>query len=440
MKTPWNVTPRPGPFLRALVGILACLGACEKDLVVYASATPAVGGVAAASDGGVIESGGAGAQGAAITSGSYFSCSIASGGVRCWGDNAVGQLGNNTTTNNSAPAQVLGLAAGAQAVAAENGDHVCALVNGGVLCWGNNANGQLGNGSTTNSAVPVQVLGLSSGVTAIAVGSHHSCALVDGGAWCWGMNYYGQLGSDSGDSSVPVQVLDSTGAAPLTGISAITGGGFHTCAVVDGGAWCWGSDGPVSNPAVYGALGDNYNSGRQSSFPVPVQGLSSGVRGIAAGYYFTCALVDGGAGQSSIWCWGDNRAEQLGAACAGDYSLMPVPLIGLSGDLESIAAGVTTACVVAGGGAFCWGSDSAGQLGPTGATDTCTIGGASLACSAAPIAVPGLGTNVQAIAVGYANDCAVAGQGVECWGDDRYGESGNGSTTATTAPVLVASP
>ncbi len=381
MKNSCNPVHRPKLFTRGLVmGALLCAGACERDLTVYASANPPVGAVAAPSDGGDPEAGGVGASGATIASGAYFSCAIVDGGAQCWGDNEVGQLGNGSTANSSVPVQVVGLEAGVQSIAASNADHVCALVDGGILCWGNNANGQLGNGATTNSAAPVQVQGLPSGVEAITVGTHHSCALANGRAWCWGMNYYGQLGGSSGDSPVPVQVLDAA-RIPLAGVQAIAGGGFHTCAVVNGGAWCWGSNGPVSSPAVYGALGDDYNSGSQSSYPVPVQGLASGVQSIVAGFYFSCALALSGVGQSGVWCWGDNRAGQLGAACTGTYCLAPVPLIGLSGVVEidrgrghdrlrdrrrrRLLLGLR---------------QRSPQLGATGANSSCTIGSGAISC------------------------------------------------------------
>ena len=101
---------------------------------------------------------------------------------------------------------MVGLTSGATAVAAGY-QHTCAVVNGGVQCWGANIYGELGNNSTTESDVPVQVLGLTSGATAVAAGYTHTCAVVNGAAWCWGDNGNAALGNNSfTNSSVPVLV------------------------------------------------------------------------------------------------------------------------------------------------------------------------------------------------------------------------------------------
>ena len=122
-------------------------------------------------------------------------------------------------------------------VAGQSAGHnfTCAVVNGGVQCWGDNVNGQLGNNSTEDSLVPVQVEGLMEGVTALTAGSGHTCAVVNGGVQCWGRNFLGQLENEE-DCLVPVQV------GPTEGVTAIAAGWGHTCAVVNGGAQCWGSD------------------------------------------------------------------------------------------------------------------------------------------------------------------------------------------------------
>ena len=361
-----------------------------------------------------VGAGSAGAESAgALAAGEYHACAVTTGGgVQCWGSNSDGQLGDGTTTHSSVPVAVSGLTNGVATVAA-GFRHSCALTTGGgVQCWGYNQLGQLGNDSTTDSSVPVAVNGLASGVAAVAAGAYHACALTTGGGvQCWGLNSSGQLGGAAGTiSSVPVAV---SGLA--SGVAAIAAGGFHTCALTTGGGvQCWGFN-------ENGQLGNDTTT--DSSVPVAVTGASSDVEAIAAGAYHSCALTTGG----GALCWGLNDSGQLGNDTTTD-SHVPVAVTGASSDVEAIAAGAYHSCrLSASGDAGCWGSNGSGQLG-NGTTTNSSI----------PVAVSGLASGVVVIATGGFHTCALTtGGGVRCWGSNIYGQLGNGTSNGSSIPIPV---
>lgn len=238
-------------------------------------------------------------------------CASLVGGVLCWGRGDDGQLGSGLFQSASDPDYVYGIAA-APTMLAAGPRHSCAVVAGGVKCWGAGESGALGDGAAQSSALPVdvQTLGSGSGVARVYAGDGFTCAQIPAGPAsgappgaldlvCWGASSYGQLGiTATADAWVP-------GTAINFGVgkraSAVALGYSHACAIVDGGAKCWGSN-------LHGELGDGTTLSRATPADVRGLGAGSGVTEIAAGESFSCAVVKG----TKIVCWGADDKGQAG--------------------------------------------------------------------------------------------------------------------------------
>jgi alpha-tubulin suppressor-like RCC1 family protein len=325
------------------------------------------------------------------------------GGVMCWGDNTYGQLGNENIAQSSEPVDVNGLKKAVFSIASRK-DQTCVLLDdGAVMCWG------------INGSPPTTIDGFRSRVTAIDVGDTHACALLDsGGVQCWGDNSRGQLGNrtlESSDTPVDAEGLDS-------GVIAIATGGHHSCSVLEGGGVkCWGFNSD-------GELGDGTNDLRTT--PVEVTGLSEKVAKIEAGDNYTCAILTNG----GLQCWGNNFYGQLGIKSDVDNA-RPVNVIGLSKGVRGISAGRGHMCALLDTDVLkCWGHNGRGQLG-VGQT------GSSNAYSE-PVTVRWRLNGITDIAAGGLHTCVKFNNGgLKCWGSNEFGQLGNGTTKSSPDPVDV---
>ena len=362
----------------------------------------------------------------AITAGSGHSCALHQDGtISCWGSNEQGQLGNGTSgedADSAVPVRVNGIT-DATAIAIADA-HSCALhQDGTITCWGNNEQGQLGNGTSgedADSAVPVRVNGITD-ATAIAIADAHSCALhQDGTITCWGNNWNGQLGNGAKSyfSSLPV------GVGGITDATAITAGFDHSCALHQTGAVsCWGanSDGQLGN--------GQSREDADSSVPVRVNGITDATAITAGGNQFnshSCALHQTGA----VSCWGANDAGQLGNGQSGEDadSSVPVRVDGIT-DATAITAGFQHSCALHQDGTIsCWGHNQYGQLGNGTTLD-----------SSVPVGVLGI-TDATAITAGgnlNSHSCALHQTGaISCWGNNQLGQS-TGKLTNDSADSSV---
>ena len=304
-----------------------------------------------------------------FSSGYYHACVIASDNkLYCWGRNHRGQLGNNSTADSSKPVAVnmTGVLAGKTIKQISSGAyHTCVVASDdNAYCWGENMKGQLGNNSTANSSVPVKVdtSGALAGKTIkqISTGHYHTCAVAsDDKIYCWGENNNGELGNGSTvDSRVPVAV-NMTGVLAGKTIKQMSVGTYNTCVIAsDDKVYCWGSN-------AYGQVGNN--SLTDSTVPVAVNatGVLAGktIKQISVGHHRACVI----ASDDKMYCWGNNMGGALGNGSTAD-SHIPVS-VNMSGVLAGkvirrISIGAFHTCVDATDNKiYCWGSNNYGQLG-----------------------------------------------------------------------------
>lgn len=349
----------------------------------------------------------------AIDVGGEFSCGIFRTRAYCWGRDAEGELGDGGSASSAMPVPVALPDVDVLQLSSGN-THSCAvLADGTARCWGA---AMLGDGVTTQSATPVVVAGLPAPVTQVSAGYDFTCAIAAGDAYCWGDDSSERLGNGSAKGSSPVPGL--TLAGPIAQVFA---GGDHACAVrASGTAWCWGhNDGP-------GALGIGSDTPSVSAVPVQVVMLTQATAVTIAGYH-ACAIDAGAA-----WCWGTGTDGELGDGRA-QTSNVPVAVQGMSSGVTAIHTGggpttPDTACAVRDGALACWGSGLDGRTG-TGDTNDHDV--------PAAVALP---APVSAIAVGWYHACAIAAGDAWCWGLGTSGQLGPAAPASSYTPVRVPRP
>ena len=325
-----------------------------------------------------------------IATGTMHACAITSaGGVKCWGNNNWGQLGDGTfdTSVHYGAVDVFGLSSGVVDIAAGDTYTCAVMVSGTVKCWG--LTGGLGATDFGKHLVPIDIPGLSNAV-AVAAGGSTCVLLASGAVRCWG-----ELGDDNFNT---IYAYSPTDMPTLTSVKQLAGGGIWvTCAVTTAGAAkCWGFNNG-------GDLGDGTQAPR--ALPVDVVGLSSAVSRIAVNQGEACVVMNDGHAK----CWGGSGFGQLGNPAFG-YSFTPVDVTVLADKVSVMAPGVWSTCALTVAGSVkCWGDNSDGQLGQ----------GFKGSANATPSTVVGLESGVVDVHSGHRYSCALTSGGkVVCWGLD----------------------
>jgi alpha-tubulin suppressor-like RCC1 family protein len=350
--------------------------------------------------------------------------SAPSGAALGFGLNTSGQLGNGTTASTATPVSVL-LPAGTtvSAVAAGNVNGLLLTTTGQVYAFGDNTDGELGNGttSTTPTSTPALVnLPAGAVVTAITTGLNSDFALTSSGQiYAWGLDNVGQLGNGATATAVSTPVLVSLPSGTVA--TAISAGYAHGLALTSAGqiyAWGLNSSGQLGN-----------GSTTSTSTPILVH-LPTGTAAtaIGAGYAHSLAVTASG----TALAWGDNTDSELGNGTTTS-SASPVAVSLPSGTTVSAVSGgyFSSEALTSSGGVLMWGANSDGEL-----------GNGTTATSATPTAVSlPSGTVTTAIADEFVNGLALTSTGqLYAWGNNSYGQLGNGTETSSSTPVLVALP
>jgi alpha-tubulin suppressor-like RCC1 family protein len=406
----------------------------------------------------------------AVAAGGRTNCAIRTGGVAyCWGANTYGQIGDGTTTTRSTPTLVSGNYTWASISTVYNTNdsmaETCGVTTAGAAyCWGSNTYGQIGDGTTTPHSVPTLISG---GYTwaSIAVGERHVCGVTTSNVgYCWGDNTDGQIG----DNTVTQRTAPTLVNGGYTWSKIATGWYFSCGWTTSGSGYCWGSN-------TYGQIGDNTVA--QRNIPTAINGSYTWAS-ISTGSIDTCGVTTSHVG----YCWGDNTNGQIGDNAATQRNVPTLINGGFS--WASISEGAQNSCgVTTSGTGYCWGDNVNGEVGDgtttqrkvptalvssftwsyisagpsisdddtncgitTGSLTLCwgynnysQIGDSTSTSRSVPTGVLWANVNTTAsVAAGAETNCAVRNGGIAyCWGNNAYGQVGDGTTTARMSPTIV---
>ena len=349
-----------------------------------------------------------------ISAGVTHTCGVTiNGGGYCWGTNEYGELGTGTLTDQPSPVEI-GLGGVTWGAVSPGWSHTCGITaNKAAYCWGDNNDGELGDGSVTiYQSDPMEVANAQYEWSSISAGRSHSCGITtDGSGYCWGENNNGQLGT----GNLEGQILPAEVASGQYEWAVLTTGIDHTCGITtDGSGYCWGIN-------DQGQVGDGTVKNRDS--PVEIASGEYKWASISAGTDHTCGITEDGAG----YCWGRNSYGRLGDGTDNAQTL-PVEIASGQYEWTSISAGGAHTCgITTGGDGYCWGRNSYGRLGDGTEIDRIL-----------PVEIASGQYDWASISAGDMYTCGVTTSGSGyCWGRNNYGQIGDGTEAETSLPTSV---
>ncbi|PVA40520.1 hypothetical protein DDJ98_02595 [Mycobacteroides abscessus] len=445
-----------------------------------------------------------------VSTGDGHTCAIANGQLACWGKNDSGQLGTGDNANQSQPLIVPLLRGQYVNKVSAGANHTCAIKFGKLYCWGLNTSGQLGTGNATNYNEPQLVAATSSGqmfygkrITAVSAGVDDTCAIADGKLYCWGNNANSKLGLTNSTYNTPQLVSGRGDLAAGAAVTEVSTGTNHTCAVANADAYCWGKNdsGQLGTGNTTNYSTPKLLTGGTAGTPTGPNSMRPSVSDVSAGKDFSCGIFNG-----TVSCWGSNTDGQLGTGTeswteygtpynvACDYTLYPLNPNGCSGYTSftgcgflnlkpcgyktitpstphtnesrdknvptkiqgaaggyyatQVSAGTSHTCALlhgnssaTNGNIWCWGAGANGRLGNNATTDSTTpvlVNSGATVDTTAPTSPVNVQRRVATyISSGASNSCSVANAVVLCWGNNANSRLGDGTTAEARVPGVT---